>query len=405
MALRIGAGEPVVGREEARPAADHAEPGQRELLRPRRDQRLLFAQPGREPPPEQQVERRLVFDREEFEQGRPPEIAGRDGRGRSPLAQDRAEELGAVALHAFEERIAGEGTKQLGDLRGPGRFARVDDPEAEDRRDHLEAELGVSRHEVLDRRPDPVARAARLEGDRQALPVAEASGNELRLVEPHSALAGVRMPRMLGNAIRNVVPVAPAAGPLHVVLEDQERAALAPMPRADGLELFAHRMVVVVAVDDVGVDRGECGERIQAGLLEEPEVRILAMLLEERDGLRSRSRVDRDELTAGSARVIAQLLREGPVLGADLGDAPGPRPDERLLDDLPEIGERVQDQGFRHRSGLLRDHVALSGAVVPGSRRSAHPSVTGRRGHLNAHEPARGRTSKGAGRELPRARG
>jgi hypothetical protein len=279
------------------------------------------------------------------------------------------EQTASVLLHAREQDVVGERLQHRRDFLGPRRLARIHDPEAEEARNEFETKLRVLDHEIFDRGADAVLLAPLFEREGHRRNVAEAAGYEVRSAEADAACVRIGVARALGDPLRGVIHVAPRAGPTYVVFEDEERTPTLVLMGEDRLELLPNGVVIVIAVDDVGVDLAERVDRLEARLLEEGKVRRAFVLLVERDRHGLRRGIDADQLSPRATCVVAKRLREFAVLGADLGDGPSARKLQAAHDDLSEVRQRVGNDGLGH--GRCRSPRASD----PWSRSKAHASI------------------------------
>ena len=208
-----------------------------------------------------------------------------------------------------------------------------DDREPEVGRQHHEPQRPVVLgDEVLDRREDPVARAALVLGVVE-VGVHPAARAERRDTVLHAGLA-VGLAVLVGDPARLVVQVASAVGPPHVVEhQHRERGGGVPGRLGEQLELAVDRVPVVVAVDEHDVRRFQGGQHVVADAVVEHVATGEAPLVLGRVELRKR--IDDVEL-ARRAQLVEHPHRRVPPEGTDLDDPSGAyRVDDRGDDVLP----------------------------------------------------------------------
>jgi hypothetical protein len=240
--------------------------------------------------------------------------------------------VNAVRFQPLEEGIALPRLDDLGDRAGPGSIPSPNDAEAEEHGQRREPQVRPAVEEVLDRREDSVARTT--------LPLRrpeerESTVDDSRVTGEDTAALDHRLAMLVRYSLGREVGVPARMRPPHVV-EHQQRDVASRRPFVDQAQLLAHRVVVVIAVDDHGVRKRDVAKRIVARLTDQLQ---LGASLAELDQLGLRSRVDRHDAPARALRPVEQQARQVPRVRAHLRDRSRPARAQTGNQDLPDVDQ------------------------------------------------------------------
>ena len=181
-------------------------------------------------------------------------------------------------------------------------------------------------------------------------------------------------------AVGRPVGVAPSVRPAHVV-QDEERQRTRRGPLGDQAELPAHRVVVVIAVDDRGVREPEPLQRVMASRPHELEIGPLTRELLE---LRLWGRIDRRDRRAAAVGPCEELAGEVSGVRAHLDDEPRVDRVEQRHHDLEGVRQRVPPVAgvvsakLRHPGGPVYGAGTGAGTAAPAIGRADRGDLNNR---------------------------
>ena len=269
----------------------------------------------------------------------------------------------AAGLEPLQQRVAIPRLDDPRDGVGPRGVFAPGNAEAEEGGHDRQPQPLAARDEVLDRGQHAVALPALLA---RLVPVRQPAG-------PHPGHAReqagplVDRPAVLGRDHLGVVVVVAAGVRPGDVVEQQQRERAVAGALGDQAQLLAHRVVVVVAVDDRRVGYRYAAQRVVARLAEQLELRMGALELDKRC---PRTRVDGRDADAAAGSPAHERSGQVARVGPHLDHRPHLRGLEQRED---QLGEREQrgapvagvirvriDIERRHGARQSKDHVRVA---------------------------------------------